>query len=225
LFLDKNFRYDEEEIDDITKELIRLLKNKFNSDFIKSPELNLNDFKKKLNLNTFKKIFITLSLAKGMIRVLKDRLKNITQKDEISVSLKYLEDTFAGKHSLYEHFGLDTNKDYLSRELNKNIKNEVYNSWKNGYKWENHEWATLYKLVEHNNNRGNNKNRPNNNEFDERNFKAHCGFERNITEVAIVNVDLIKNKDKIKYNTIVDNTIVKYSPDGFEKVVETLLNS
>jgi hypothetical protein len=110
LFLDKNFRYDEEEIDDITKELIRLLKNKFNSDFtksgdfIKSPELNLNDFKK---------MFITLSLAKGMIRVLKNRLKNITQKDEISVSLKDLEDTFTGKHSLYKSFGLDTNIDYL----------------------------------------------------------------------------------------------------------------
>jgi len=214
LFLDKNFRYDEEEIDDITKELIRLLKNKFNSDFIKSPELNLN---------AFKKMFITLGLAKGMIRVLKNRLKNITQKDEISVSLKYLEDTFTGEHSLYKSFGLNTNIDYLSRELNKNIKNEVYNACKNGYEWVNHEnpeWTTLYKLVEHNNRRGNNKNRSNKGEFDDRNFKAHCGFERNITEVSLIN-----NKDKIKYNTIVNNTKVRYSPDGFEDVVKTLLKS
>ena len=216
LFLDKNFRYDEEEIDDITKELIRLLKDKFNSNFIKSPELNLN---------AFKKMFITLGLAKGMIRVLKDRLKNITQKnitqkDEIFVSLKYLEDTFTGGHSLYKPFGFDTNIDYLSRELNKNIKNEVDNSCKNGYKWENQKWETLYDLVEYNNQRGNNKNRSSNRYFNERNFKAHCGFERNITEVAIINVALINNKDKIKYNTI-----VRYSPDRFEDVVKTLLKS
>jgi CRISPR-associated protein, MJ1666 family len=173
LFSDKNFRYDEEEIDDITKELIRLLKDKFNSDFIKSPELNLN---------AFKKMFITLSLAKGMIRVLKNRLKNITQKDEISVSLKDLEDTFTGKNSLYKPFCLDTNIDYLSRELDKNIKNEVDKSWKNGYKWK-----TLYDLAEYNNQRGNNKNLQNNRRFNERNFKAHCGFERNITEVSLIN--------------------------------------
>jgi CRISPR-associated protein Csx1 len=206
LFLDKNFRYDEEEIDDITKELIRLLKNKFNSDFIKS-----GDFIKspKLNLNDFKKMFITLSLAKGMIRVLKNRLKNITQKDEISVSLKDLEDTFTGKHSLYKSFGLDTNIDYLSRELDKNIKNEVDNSLKNGYKWEKQEWKTLYDLAEYNNQRGNNKNLQNNTRFNERNFKAHCGFERNITEVSLINNDII----------------IKYSPKNFGKVVKTLLKS
>jgi len=206
LFLDKNFRYDEEEIDDITKELIRLLKNKFNSDFIESPKLNLNDFKK---------MFITLSLAKGMIRVLKDRLKNITQKnitqkDEISVSLKDLEDTFTGEHSLYKSFGLDTNIDYLSRELNKNIKNEVRKSKENGYEWENQKWETLYDLAEHNNQRGNNKNRSKNKRFNERNFKAHCGFENNITEVSLLN-----NED----------IIVRYSPENFGRVVKTLLKS
>jgi CRISPR-associated protein, MJ1666 family len=202
LFSDKNFRYDEEEIDDITKELIRLLKNKFNSNFIKSPELNLN---------AFKKMFITLSLAKGMIRVLKDRLKNITQKGEIFVSLKYLEDTFTGEHSLYKPFGLDTNKDYLKNELKKkNIEKEVRKSKKNGYKWVNHKWEKLYDLVEYNNQRENNKNRSNNYEFDERNFKAHCGFENNITEVSIIN-----NKD----------IIIRYSPKNFGKVVKTLLKS
>jgi CRISPR-associated protein, MJ1666 family len=212
LFSDKNFRYDEEEIDDITKELIRLLKDKFNSNFRNSPELDLNDFKK---------IFIMLSLAKGMIRVLKDRLKNITQKDEISVSLKDLEDTFTGENSLYKPFGLDTNIDYLKNELKKeNIEKEVRKSKNNGYKWVNHKWEKLYDLVEHNNQHGNNKNRSNKGEFDERNFKAHCGFENNITQVAIINVALINNKNKIKYNTI-----VRYSPDGFEKVVKTLLKS
>ena len=194
LFSDKNFRYDEEEIDDITKELIRLLKDKFNSNFRNSPELDLNDFKK---------IFIMLSLAKGMIIVLKDRLKNITQKDEISVSLKDLEDTFTGENSLYKPFGLDTNIDYLRREL-KNIKNEVDKSWKNGYKWK-----TLYDLAEYNNQRGNNKNLQNNRRPNERNFKAHCGFERNITEVSLVNNDII----------------IKYSPKNFGKVVRTLLKS
>jgi CRISPR-associated (Cas) DxTHG family. len=78
----------------------------------------------------------------------------------------------------------------------------------------------LYDLVEYNNQRGNNKNRSSNRYFNERNFKAHCGFERNITEVAIINVALINNKDKIKYNTI-----VRYSPDRFEDVVKTLLKS
>jgi len=194
LFSDKNFRYDEEEIDDITKELIILLKDKFNSNFRNSPELDLNDFKK---------IFIMLSLAKGMIIVLKDRLKNITQKDEISVSLKDLEDTFTGENSLYKPFGLDTNIDYLRREL-KNIKNEVDKSWKNGYKWK-----TLYDLAEYNNQRGNNKNLQNNRRPNERNFKAHCGFERNITEVSLVNNDII----------------IKYSPKNFGKVVRTLLKS
>jgi len=195
LFLDTNFRYDEEEIDDITKELIRLLKDKFNSNFRNSPELDLNDFKK---------IFIMLSLAKGMIIVLKDRLKNITQKDEISVSLKDLEDTFTGENSLYKPFGLDTNIDYLSRELDKNIKNEVDKSWKKGYRWK-----TLYDLAEYNNQRGNNKNLQNNRRFKERNFKAHCGFERNITEVSLINNDII----------------IKYSPKNFGKVVKTLLKS
>jgi CRISPR-associated (Cas) DxTHG family. len=152
-------------------------------------------------------MFITLSLAKGMIRVLKNRLKNITQKDEISVSLKDLEDTFTGKNSLYKPFCLDTNIDYLSRELNKNIKNEVYNSWKNGYKWK-----TLYDLAEYNNRRGNNKNLQNNRHFNERNFKAHCGFERNITEVSLIN----NNNNDI---------IIKYSPKNFGKVVKTLLKS
>jgi CRISPR-associated (Cas) DxTHG family. len=149
-------------------------------------------------------MFITLSLAKGMIRVLKDRLKNITQKDEIFVSLKYLEDTFTGENSLYKPFGLDTNIDYLSRELDKNIKNEVDKSWKNGYKWK-----TLYDLAEYNNQRGNNKNLQNNRRFNERNFKAHCGFERNITEVSLINNDII----------------IKYSPKNFGKVVRTLLKS
>jgi|GEM_PF-390886 len=201
LFSDKNFRYDEKEIDDITKELIRLLKNKFNSDFIKSP---------KLNLNAFKKIFITLSLAKGMIRVLKDRLKNITQQGETFASLKDLEETFTGEHSLYKPFGLNTNINYLNKELNKNIKNEVRKSKENGYKWVNHKWEKLYDLAEYNNQRGNNKNRSNNRYFNERNFKAHCGFENNITEVSLLN-----DKD----------IIVRYSPDRFEEVVKTLLKS
>ena len=201
LFSDKNFRYGEKEIDDITKELIRLLKDKFNSDFIKSPELNLN---------AFKKIFITLGLAKGVVRVLKDRLKNITQQGESFASLKDLEETFTGEHSLYESFGLNTNIDYLSRELNKNIKNEVYNSLKNGYKWENQKWEKLYDLAEYNNQHKNNKNLPNNRYFNERNFKAHCGFERNMTEVSLLN-----NKD----------IIVRYSPENFGIVVKTLLKS
>jgi hypothetical protein len=142
-------------------------------------------------------MFITLSLAKGMIRVLKNRLKNITQKDEIFVSLKYLEDKFTGEHSLYKPFGLDTNKDYLKNELKKeNIEKEVRKSKNNGYKWVNHKWEKLYNLVEYNNQHGNNKNRSNKDEFDERNFKAHCGFENNITEVAIINVALINNKIK-----------------------------
>jgi len=128
--------------------------------------------------------------------------------------LKDLEDTFTGENSLYKPFGLDTNKDYLKNELKKkNIEKEVRKSKKNGYKWVNHknpEWATLYDLVEYNNRRGNNKNRSNKGEFDDRNFKAHCGFENNITEVALLN-----NKD----------IIVRYSTKNFGKVVKTLLKS
>jgi len=88
--------------------------------------------------------------------------------------------------------------------------NEVRKSKENGYKWVNHKWEKLYDLAEYNNQRGNNKNRSNNRYFNERNFKAHCGFENNITEVSLLN-----DKD----------IIVRYSPDRFEEVVKTLLKS
>jgi CRISPR-associated (Cas) DxTHG family. len=68
----------------------------------------------------------------------------------------------------------------------------------------------LYDLAEYNNQRGNNKNLQNNRRFNERNFKAHCGFERNITEVSLLN-----NGD----------IILKYSPENFGRVVKTLLKS
>ena len=68
----------------------------------------------------------------------------------------------------------------------------------------------MYDLAKYNNQRGNNKNRPKNMRFNERNFKAHCGFENNITEVSLLN-----NED----------IILKYSPKNFGRVVKTLLKS
>jgi CRISPR-associated protein, MJ1666 family len=159
----EEYRYTENDVKNLLEEIVGLLKQKLDQ--------NLKDSPTDLNFEDLRKLFMILGVAIGIIRVLEKRgiCKGI--KEEVEVCLKDIEWLFAEEESsIYGYFGLKTNIPYLRQEIRNNFtekdeKNLITNEWK-----------LLKYILEEKPNEKDTQVHP-------RNVLAHCGFERNITEV------------------------------------------
>jgi len=159
----EEYRYTENDVKNLLEEIVGLLKQKLDQ--------NLKDSPTDLNFEDLRKLFMILGVAIGIIRVLEKREICKGIKEEVEVCLKDIEWLFAEEESsIYGYFGLKTNIPYLRQEIRNNFtekdeKNLITNEWK-----------LLKYILEEKPNEKDTQVHP-------RNVLAHCGFERNITEV------------------------------------------
>jgi CRISPR-associated protein Csx1 len=134
----------------------------------------------------------------------------ICKEIEEGVYLHNIEQLFAeDKSSIYRYFGLKTNIPYLQQEIRNNFtekdeKNLITNEWK----------LLKYILEEKPNEKDT--------QINPRNFLAHCGFEKNITELKkLDNGDvLIRYTSYYKEN---DNEYNSLEEIFKEKIVQGVL--
>ncbi|WP_041430352.1 CRISPR-associated CARF protein Csx1 [Thermodesulfobacterium geofontis] len=139
----------------------------------------------KLNFDLFRKAFLMLAIYKGITEVLKTY--KIAKKEEVSIS--ELREKFVEENkSLYKYFGLVQNRNYLSQEIKNNFD-------RNKDKFEK-EYKLLREYIG-----GESE------DFNPRNFFAHCGFERNSIYVR-------KDGEEI---------LVKYREDRLEEIAKILM--
>jgi CRISPR-associated protein Csx1 len=139
----------------------------------------------KLNFDLFRKAFLMLAIYKGITEVLKTY--KIAKKEEVSIS--ELREKFVEENkSLYKYFGLVQNRNYLSQEIKNNFD-------RNKDKFEK-EYKLLKEYIG-----GESE------DFNPRNFLAHCGFERNSVYVR-------KDGEEI---------LVKYREDRLEEIAKILM--
>ncbi len=156
----EEYRYTENDVKNLREEIVGLLKQKLDQNLKESPT--------DLNFEDLRKFFMILELAIGIIRVLEKR--GLCNGNKEGVRLSYIRQLFVeDKSSIYGYFGLKTNIPYLQQEIRNNFterdeKNLITNEWK------------LLKYI---------LDKPNERDtsINPRNVLAHCGFERNITEV------------------------------------------
>ncbi len=161
---DKEYRYTytEDDVKNLLEEIVNLLKQRLDGNLKESPDLNFDDLRK---------LFMMLGLAVGIIRVLEKREICRGIKEEVEVCLKDIELLFAEEESsIYVYFGLKTNIPYLRQEIQNNFKE------KDEKNLITNEWKLLKYILEEKPNEKDTQIHP-------RNVLAHCGFERNITEV------------------------------------------
>lgn len=150
----EEYRYTENDVKNLLEEIVNILKQRLDGNLKISPDLKFEDLRK---------LFMMLGLAVGIIRVLEKR--EICKGIKEGVYLSDIEQLFAEEeNSIYRYFELTTNIMYLQQEIQKNfLDNEklITNEWK---------------LLKDITNQSSTSINP-------RNFLAHCGFEKNITEV------------------------------------------
>jgi len=151
----EEYRYTENDAKNLLEEIVNLLKQRLDGNLKTSPD--------DLKFEDLRKLFMILGLAVGIIRVLETR--EICKWIKEGVYLSDIERFFAEEgNSIYRYFELTTNIVYLQQEIQKNfLENEklITNEWK---------------LLKDITNQSSTSINP-------RNFLAHCGFEKNITEV------------------------------------------
>jgi Hypothetical protein TTE2636 len=156
----EEYRYTENDVKNLREEIVGLLKQKLDQNLKESPT--------DLNFEDLRKFFMILGLAIGIIRVLEK--SGLCNGNKEGVRLSYIRQLFIkDKSNIYGYFGLKTNIPYLQQEIRNNFtkrdeKNLITNEWK------------LLKYIL-------GKSKGSNTSINPRNFLAHCGFERNITEV------------------------------------------
>jgi len=165
--------YDQEDIiDEGIRKLTELIKTKLRQHYRTTPGLSLDPYRKG---------FIMLSLYKGIVKILKDNA--IVKKEEVSVY--EIKEKFCRQDmSIYNYFDLQQNSSYLSHEIDVNFE-------KNKERFSD-EWKLLKDYM----------NVYETQSFNDRNFLAHCGFERNCILVKKVNADVV-----IKYDENLRNYI------------------
>jgi CRISPR-associated protein Csx1 len=150
----EEYRYTENDVKNLLEEIVNLLKRRLDENLKESPDLNFDDLRK---------LFMMLGLAMVIIRVLEKH--RIFKGIKEGAYLSDIERLFTQEeNSIYRYFELTTNTMYLQQEIQKNfLDNEklITNEWK---------------LLEDITNQSSTSINP-------RNFLAHCGFEKNITEV------------------------------------------
>ena len=151
----EEYRYTENDAKNLLEEIVNLLKQRLDGNLKTSPD--------DLKFEDLRKLFMILGLAVGIIRVLETW--KVCKGIKEGVYLSDIERFFAEEgNSIYRYFELTTNIVYLQQEIQKNfLENEklITNEWK---------------LLKDITNQSSTSINP-------RNFLAHCGFEKNITEV------------------------------------------
>jgi CRISPR-associated protein Csx1 len=176
----KEYRYTENYVTNLLEEIVNLLKQRLDENLKESPDLNFDDLRK---------LFMMLGLAMGIIRVLEKH--GICKEIKEGVYLSDIRRLFVeDKSSIYGYFGLKTNIPYLRQEIRNNFtekdeKNLITNEWKllkyildkpSIWKYCKTELEKLLKYIL-------GKSKGSSTSINPRNVLAHCGFERNITEV------------------------------------------
>ncbi len=151
---------------------VEAIKKKLREDYVKPIDFDLS---------LLRKFFPMLALYIGMINLF--RKYGITKRE--AVSLSELSNTFADeKNSLYHLLGLSANIPYLRHELNRNF---YYNLHSQASRGSTSEFSPLKiyfaKLQEASGESALSEKGEVEENLEKRNFFAHCGFERNITEV------------------------------------------
>jgi CRISPR-associated protein Csx1 len=151
----EEYRYTENDVKNLLEEIVNLLKQRLDGNLKTSPD--------DLNFEDLRKLLMMLGLAVGIIRVLEKR--EICKGIEEGVYLNNIERLFAEEESsIYRYFELTTNIMYLQQEIQKNfLDNE---------KLITNEWKLLKNITDQSST-----------SINPRNFLAHCGFEKNITEL------------------------------------------
>jgi CRISPR-associated protein Csx1 len=159
----EEYRYTENDVKNLLEEIVGLLKQKLDQNLKESPT--------DLNFEDLRKFFMILGLAIGIIMVLEKREICKGIKEEVEVNLSDIRRLFVkDKSSIYGYFGLKTNIPYLQQEIQNNFLDERRISLITN------EWKLLKYILEEKPNEKDTQVHP-------RNVLAHCGFERNITEV------------------------------------------
>ena len=215
----EEYRYTENDVKNLLEEIVNLLKRRLDENLKESPDLNFDDLRK---------LFMTLGLAMGIIRVLEKH--GICKEIKEGVYLSDIRRLFVkDKSSIYGYFGLKTNIPYLQQEIQNNFLDErriglITNEWKllkyildkpSVWKYCKTELGKLLKYIL-------GKSKGSSTSINPRNVLAHCGFERNITEVRkIDNVDiLIRYTSYYKENDREYNSLEKIFK---EKIVQGVL--
>ena len=173
-----SFKFDEEEeIKGLILKIVANLKDKLYSDWQKSPHLERNEYLK---------VFLSLSFYMGIIKILKEN--SVQYKD--CVSLDEIEKSFS---SIYQQFELPLNEQLLRHEISNLTRPDKETGETIIYKAK-EEWKSLSEFL------------PGEGIFHSRNFIAHAGFERTVTEVK-----KIENKLYLRYKT-----------DSLEKIKDAL---
>ncbi|MFZ5590853.1 MAG: TM1812 family CRISPR-associated protein, partial [Bacillota bacterium] len=121
-----------------------------------------NDYHTSPNLcrTSYTKAILALGFYLGMVEVLQAR--KVTWREEVSVPARQFKDTFK---NIYHKFGLPLNYTFLGNEIN-SLENKIKKT-----KLEPEKWYTVATLEQR---------KPGN--PDKRNFFAHSGMEKNLTE-------------------------------------------
>jgi CRISPR-associated protein Csx1 len=215
----KEYRYTEDDAKNLLEEIVNLLKQRLDGNLKESPDLKFDNLRK---------LFMMLGLAVGIVRMLEKHgiCKEIKEGIYLSdIRRLFVED----KSSIYGYFGLKTNIPYLQQEIRNNFtekyeKNLITNEWKllkyildkrSIWKYCKAELEKLLKYIL-------GKSKGSSTSINPRNFLAHCGFERNITELKkLDNGDvLIRYTSYYKENDNEYNSLEKIFK---EKIVKGVL--
>ncbi|MDI6714692.1 MAG: CRISPR-associated CARF protein Csx1 [Thermodesulfovibrio sp.] len=170
----------EDDIKDLILQIVEDLKNKLYSDWQKSPHIEKNEYLK---------VFLALSFYMGIMRILKEN--SVQYKD--CVSLAEIENNFS---SIYQQFEMPLNEQLLKHEISnltrpdKETRQTIIDKAKE-------EWQSLSEFL------------PGEGIFHSRNFIAHAGFERTVTEVK-------KLENKL---------YLRYKNDSLEKIKDALIKA
>ena len=159
--------HEEQEIKDLILQVVANLKDKFYSDWQKSPNFEKNDYLK---------LFLSLSFYIGIIKILKENSVNYSD----CVCLDEIKEKFS---SIYQQFELNLNEQLLKHEIS-NLTRPDKKTGETIIDKAKEEWQSLSEFI------------PGEGDFQPRNFIAHAGFERTVTEVKKIN-----NKLYLRYKT------------------------
>jgi len=172
--------HSEEKIDEGVSLLTTFIKEKLSANYQSTP---------KLDFNLFRDAFLMLALYRGTAKVLQNR--GIYKKEE--VSLNEIKNVFLAKENKeknpYMCFELTHHIAYLSHEINNTFEKS---SERGGvYELIPENYVLLRELI-----KGESEG------INDRNFLAHCGFERNCIYVKKVNNEIFIKYDQTKLKAI-----------------------
>ena len=172
--------HEEQEIKDLILQVVANLKDKFYSDWQKSPNLEKNEYLK---------LFLALSFYMGIIRILKENSVNYSD----FVCLDEIKEKFS---SIYQQFELNLNEQILKHEIS-NLTRQDKKTGETIIDKAREEWQSLSEFI------------PGEGDFQQRNFIAHAGFERTVTEVKKIGNEIY----------------LRYKNNSLEKIEDALMKA